>query len=226
MPQLLGAQTGKDEILLLLEDVSRDYPLIRGKLTVSEVGACLKWLAHFHARFLSNAGEGLWPEGCYWHLNTRADEFAAMSDGPVKQAAKRLDGKLASAQFQTLVHGDAKVANFCFNASLESVAGVDFQYVGKGCGIKDVAYFLGSCLSETECAENESVLLDAYFCALRGALSEKLSVTKIHELETEWRSLYGVAWTDFYRFLLGWMPTHQKINSYTLLVCERTLSDL
>lgn len=226
VPLLLGTQTQGRSSLILLEDLSKAYPRRCEMLEVAEADVCLEWLAHFHARFLADDADGLWPEGCYWHLNTRADEFAAMPEGSLKQAACALDAKLAGAKFQTLVHGDAKLANFCFSQSLDAVAAVDFQYVGRGCGMKDVVYFLGSCLSDTDCAKNESALLDVYFRTLKGALADKLSTPEIHEIELEWRSLYGVAWTDFYRFLLGWMPTHQKINSYTLLLCERTLSDL
>lgn len=225
VPQLLGTQTRNSDTLILLEDLSRVYPVRHERLAVGNVSACLEWLAYFHAGFLGNKGEGLWPIGCYWHLGTRADEFAAMPESALKQAAKTLDEKLTEAKFQTLVHGDAKVANFCFSPTLSTVAAVDFQYVGKGCGMKDVVYFLGSCLSEDECAKNESVFLDIYFTALRHALRHRLSTRETQELELEWRSLYAVAWTDFYRFLSGWMPTHSKINSYTLSLCERTLAD-
>lgn len=34
------------------------------------------------------------------------------------------------------------------------------------------------------------------------------------QVQQEWRTLYPLAWADFYRFLLGWSPDHYKINPY------------
>jgi hypothetical protein len=48
----------------------------------------------------------------------------------------------------------------------------------------------------------------------------------VEALELEWRSLYRYAWADFTRLLLGWMPTHQKLNSYSNHNMERILNDL
>jgi len=149
-----------------------------------------------------------------------------MPDGPLKEAASRLDSALKEARYQTLIHGDAKVANFLFATGSRAVAAVDFQYVGKGCGIKDVAYFLGSCLSESDCHQHESYLLAHYFSALEHQLVNRLSNSERQMLVSEWSSLYAVAWTDFYRFLAGWMPEHKKINTYTLTLCERALTKL
>jgi Ser/Thr protein kinase RdoA (MazF antagonist) len=60
-----------------------------------------------------------------------------------------IDQVLNNCSYQTIVHGDAKLANFCFSKE-GAVSAVDFQYVGGGCGMKDVAYFLGSCLTGKE----------------------------------------------------------------------------
>lgn len=224
VPVLLGLKVGESQTLILLEDLSAQFPLTGTDASYHQTQLCLEWLAEFHARFLGNDGRDLWEQGCYWHLDTRGDEFAAMVDGPVKRHAKALDHQLRKARFQTLVHGDAKVANFCFATDLSCVAAVDFQYVGRGCGIRDVAYLLGSCLTESECVDHADGLLDDYFSYLRTALGNKLSANDLMALELEWRSLYAVAWTDFYRFLLGWMPTHSKINAYTRKLAEKVCS--
>ena len=97
----------------------------------------------------------------------------------------------------------------------------DFQYVGGGCGMKDVAYFVGSCLSDTECERLESDILDQYFQFLHKEL-EQPNMT----LEAEWRSLYRVAWADFHRFLKGWSPGHWKLNSYSERVTQEVINNL
>ena len=123
------------------------------------------------------------------------------------------------------MHGDAKLANFCFrpksssSRSSSKVAAVDFQYIGRGCGMKDLAYFLGSCLNEQQCEARESQLLDYYFSSLIDQVEKKVEKKKVSidkaKLEEEWRELYPVAWADFHRFIKGWSPGHWKINSYS-----------
>lgn len=210
--------------VMVLEDLdAAGYQLRKDQLELSEVKQCLRWLANFHGRFMGQAPEGLWPVGSYWHLDTRPDEFEAMPAGELKDAAIDLDRRLRESPFQTLVHGDAKVANFCFSEE-GNVAAVDFQYVGGGCGMKDVAYFLGSCMDEDDCEHYEKECLDFYFAMLQQSLVRQQSEIDFSQLEQEWRSLYPVAWTDFYRFLQGWMPGHSKINAYTLKLAEAVLS--
>jgi aminoglycoside phosphotransferase (APT) family kinase protein len=138
-----------------------------------------------------------------------------MGQSDLKDAAHKIDEELNTCTYQTLVHGDAKVANFCFGNDSNQVAAVDFQYVGGGCGMKDVAYFLGSVLGEDELEFLEEELLTKYFAFLREALRSVEEGVVFYELEQEWRRLYPMAWADFTRFLLGWMPTHQKLNRYS-----------
>ncbi len=208
--------SGGNEHLIVLEDLdAAGFPRRYEKLDLPGVKLCLRWLANFHATFMNDSPNGLWPTGTYWHLETRPDELAAMPVGALKKAAGDIDARLSGCHYQTLVHGDAKVANFCFSIDGLEVAAVDFQYVGGGCGMKDVAYFLGSCLNEVECERWQSELLMFYFGALKEALEAGEKVFDWEALEQEWRTMFPLAWTDFYRFLVGWMPTHHKINRYT-----------
>ncbi|MEJ1462306.1 MAG: phosphotransferase [Candidatus Sedimenticola sp. (ex Thyasira tokunagai)] len=216
IPHCLALEHQDDEVLMVLEDLdSSGYPARRDSVTETEMGQCLSWLAHFHAIFMGEIPEGLWGTGTYWHLDTRPDELAAMDEGELKQAAEVLDQALNDAPFPTFVHGDAKLANFCFSQNGAQVAAVDFQYVGGGCGMKDVAYFIGSCLDEEECERGEMPLLNTYFSALKNALALHQPQINAAEVEAAWRPLYGVAWTDFYRFLKGWSPGHWKIHRYS-----------
>jgi thiamine kinase-like enzyme len=133
---------------------------------------------------------------------------------------------LHAGRFHTFVHGDAKLANFCFSEDATRVAAVDFQYVGGGCGMKDVAYFIGSCLYEDQCEQHEAALLDFYFGALTEALQSRGRVVDPKAIEREWRDLYPVAWTDFHRFMKGWSPGHWKIHSYSERLVQQVLAQL
>jgi len=128
--------------------------------------------------------------------------------------------------FQTFVHGDAKLANFCFSSTGSHAAAVDFQYVGGGCGMKDVAYFISSCLDEDESEELAPRLLDRYFQLLRTALEQAGNPLDFAALEQDWRELYPVAWTDFYRFLQGWSPGHWKLHRYSDRLAHEVVGEL
>lgn len=235
VPQLLAIHRDSQCRVLVLEDLSPDYPVLQDQLSVEQVVPCLQWLAELHAMFLQEPTKGLWEQGCYWHLETRPDEWQAMAEGPLKQAASWLDQRLREARFQTIVHGDAKLANFCFSQDSRRVSAVDFQYVGRGCGMSDVVYFLGSSLSEHDCREYEEYCLSQYFRQLHLALQRRSSeqggqqfsytATTAQALEQEWRALYAIAWADFHRFLSGWMPEHSKVNDYGKHLVEQSLSE-
>jgi len=226
VPQFIGSYAEGQDQWIVLEDLNTDFPLLKHQLDMPSVVACLKWLANFHATFLGETPTGLWEIGTYWHLNTRPDEFEKIEHQELKSKAHVIDRLLNQCQYQTIVHGDAKLANFCFSEMGNRIAAVDFQYVGGGCGMKDVAYFLGSCLSSSECELYQDELLDVYFSALRLALASSSLSIDFTELEGEWRQLYPVACTDFTRFLLGWMPSHQKVNNYHLNMMNEVLSKL
>lgn len=223
----LALEEHEDEFLMVLEDLdAAGFALRRDTVSVADMQACLRWLANFHARFMGETPAGLWEVGTYWHLATRPDELAVLDDQALKAAAGEIDRLLRTARYQTFVHGDAKLANFCFSDTGEQVAAVDFQYVGGGCGMKDVAYFISSCLDEEACERHETELLDGYFTQLKTALQRRAVSVDPYAVEAQWRALYPVAWTDFYRFLKGWSPGHWKIHGYSERLAREVVAGL
>jgi Ser/Thr protein kinase RdoA (MazF antagonist) len=189
------------EWLFVLEDLdAAGYVERHDDARGEALDACLAWLASFHARFLGEHPEGLWPVGTYWHLGTRRDELALITKDFLRSNAETFDKQLAGARFQTILHGDPKEANFCF-ARDGRVAALDFQYAGRGCAMRDVAYLLHG---RGERGVWEGV--ETYFAELRAALARRVEPVDIAAVEAEWRSLYDVARLDFERFLAGWRP--------------------
>ena len=227
MPTCLAMETQGEETLIVLEDLNNSgFDSLRRSASLEEMKVCLSWLANFHATYMGEYPIQLWECGTYWHLDTRPDELQVLDDLPLKQAATKIDQLLKESPYQTFVHGDAKLANFCFSSDGKKVAAVDFQYVGGGCGMKDVAYFIGSCLHEEDCEAFEAGLLNHYFSVLKKALATKKPDVDTDALEENWRTLFPIAWTDFHRFMKGWSPGHWKINSYSERLAREMVASL
>lgn len=219
-----------DSVYLVMEDLgSVGYPILSGSVNPNTVQTCIEWLARFHAFHLNVKPIHLWERGSYWHLKTRPDELEKLftEDPDLAEVADCIDERLRNSPFQTLIHGDAKMANFCFSVDGYKTAAVDFQYVGEGIGMQDLAYFIGSCLSESECADQESQILNSYFLELRQAANpSKFSTSTLDEMEISWRKLYPYAWADFQRFLKGWSPGHWKVNGYSQRLCKSVIAQI
>ena len=218
VPKLLGVGRSHGEAIAL-EDADVHHAGRRDTTTLDEASLCLQWLARFHRTFLHRSVAGdceersLWSTGCYWHLDTRQEELQRMEDSDeLKERAAELDARLEGAQHKTIVHGDAKVANFCFGE--RSVVAVDFQYCGQGIGVRDVAYFLGSVFNDTQLERHADALLTHYFSHLQCG----------EEVEREWRLLYPVCWADFERFLRGWSPGHWKSGRFAAQMVKSALA--
>jgi hypothetical protein len=224
-PLQVSAENGR--LLFILEDLdAAGFELRKNRISSLEVQAGLRWLAAFHATFLNQAPEHLWKVGSYWHLATRSDELSALTDAGLRRAAPRIDERLNRARFRTFVHGDAKLQNFCLSKSKPAVAAVDFQYVGGGVGVKDVAYFLSSCLTDSELERAAQSYVDDYFRELESALQARAPFAlpiDFSALEAEWRTLYPFACADFYRFLLGWAPSSTGRERYLASVTRAVL---
>lgn len=216
IPRGLKTLKSENEWLIVMEDLA-SIGFVNTTLDANEnhLRSCIYWLANFHAKYMNVKSDLLWNIGTYWHLDTRPDELEVLEDKELKKYAKQIDEVLNNTKYQTIVHGDAKLANFCFNVNESVCSAVDFQYVGHGCGMKDLAYFMSSAVEPNECKIYEEWILDTYFEELQKSLKYYQPNLNSEDIEKEWRSLFTVAWADFQRFVKGWSPNHFKINPYT-----------
>ena len=237
LPQCHMIRAQEDEFLLVLEDLDamgfRQRFSKVGEVPLAEVRLCLQWLANLHGRYLYSRDHKpdtidalLWPQGGYWHLATRQEELLAMQGGALRAAAISIDKQLLLSPYLTIIHGDAKLANFCFDSQVGRVAAVDFQYVGGGCGIEDVMLLISSCFYSDQCFRLEAELLDYYFLQLKVAIAKRHLHVDFELLEHSWRSLYSFAWADFVRFLSGWSPGHWKLHDYAHSHTQAVLQSL
>jgi hypothetical protein len=215
VPKHLGSLNLSEPKPIILEDLDAlGFSQRFGSASLNQAILGIRWLAYFHACYVDKVTDDLWSVGTYWHLATRLEELAAMADGELKHLANAIDAQLNDASYQTLLHGDAKIANFCWHRDGNNLAAIDFQYVGKGIGVKDLMYFLGSCLTTKQLLNHGSELLKTYFKLFHEALNYYGKSIDGVAIEQQWRKLYPLAWADFHRFLLGWHPKHIKINAY------------
>ena len=207
VPRCIDA-TASPEIVIRLEDLDAAGFPGRGR---QDVDGCVRWLAAFHAAFMGIPDPGglLWERGLYWYLATRPDELAALPDkSRLKQSAMAIDHRLDACRFKTLVHGDAKVANFCFGKKVgDPVAACDFQYVGSGVGVCDVAYFMTNVVRDNAPVSDVMAILAMYFQHLR---SHMCLFDTVDLIEAEWRDAFPFAVADFYRFYCGWGLLSEK----------------
>ncbi len=219
MPRLIYCEDTEQGMLLVLEDLAVDYPsrFTTGKEdrpTDIQIASCIRWLAQFHAKYLNHDVDGLWTVGGYWHLDTRPDEWHAMQDSALKASATTFDAILKACPYQSIIHGDAKLANFCFDNSGEQVSAVDFQYVGQGPGVKDLMLLISSVMPDERLVQQGNTWVDYYFEQLALGLNQWQAHINSDDVISAWQPLYAVAWADFHRFLAGWSPKHWKIGQY------------
>ncbi|TMP39467.1 phosphotransferase [Pseudoalteromonas rubra] len=195
------------------------------KAEPTHVTQMVAWLARFHAiGLVSSCAPKVYGRGNYWHLGTRPDEYERMMPGLLKSSANQIDQRLRDCPYQTLIHGDAKLANFAF--SRNQALGYDFQHIGQGIGVADVMLLLTSLYCGRDLELHAEHYLNLYFEHLSEALAPSWPLELFNDLEKSWRKLWTFVWADFHRFLLGWKPDHEKLTSYMLLQTELCLAQL
>ncbi|KAL0483616.1 hypothetical protein AKO1_011480 [Acrasis kona] len=216
-----------EKICLVLEDLSKHYPISAGSNNFPQSKCVLKWLANFHACFWerkdiplippplvkSTVKQGVWQQGGYWYLDTRQDELSDITGrewSKLKAHSSKIDkflkgqhdGTTSDSHF-TLLHGDAKSANILFSSSKDSCAMYDFQYVGRGYGVKDVVYFLATSCDSSVVAKQEKDLIEYYHQELMSALRRYNKASVVYTIETL-NKHFEYALLDWTRFCAGW----------------------
>lgn len=116
----------------------------------------------------------------------------------------RPDGSKAPIH-RTLLHGDAKSANFMFSSDCSACAAYDFQYCGEGFGVRDVAYLIASSVDEDVVEQQEQQLLRHYHAKLQRCLQEhgKADAAKRYTFEVM-AAHHELCLLDYVRFMAGW----------------------
>jgi hypothetical protein len=199
----------------------------------NRAAACMTWFARLHSEFWGSeradaaVAKGIQKQGTYWYLDTRPDEFSNMPnhgwEGRLKLTTAKIDAFLKSDEcFQTICHGDAKSANMLFKSlsSVEedewTVQMYDFQYCGKACFGKDLAYFFICALSD---ANDEEALMQIYHDQLERELAKKWS-EKCPELE-ELRAVVDICVCDLGRWMSGWGFWGHDVSERIVSVLDR-----
>jgi thiamine kinase-like enzyme len=152
-----------------------------------------------------------WETGSYWYLTTRLRERATLpsSKDPLKDWKGAISAAIDYAVqsiprcFQTLIHGDAKVANVLFDSQEEHVAMYDFQYCGWSSPMRDVAAFLVTSTQKLD-EDIQDRLLRFYHKELISELSNRdQEAAKYYSFDLMLEH-YGSCIADFYRFQYSW----------------------
>ncbi|KAI2621320.1 hypothetical protein GGS21DRAFT_535900 [Xylaria nigripes] len=170
-------------------------------------------------------GAPVWLNGGYTYLATRRKEYAALANDSSSEWSSALCGPLASGiasvaeivaqfltprgrDFESLIHGDVKSENLFTTRDGSEAAFYDFQYVGLGLGVSDLAK-LFTCsvpvhlltdstrFAELRMGEGERRLLERY---RRGILNETNKTYDWGIFIRHWET----ALVDWLRFQASW----------------------
>jgi len=205
------------------------------QLNLDEMKATLRALAKFHAFFWNGLPRNqklissLWPVGSYLDQAKQplikvedvsatfrrvVSEFVGTETltGDLKdygailaKHAERLDREVHGGDKQTVIHGDAKSANFFYrrNSSGDIEVGViDFQWTGLGLCATDLAYAIWAC-PQADVLDKEEELVETYYQYLIEELGHQGETggQGIVELDTV-KHQYRLAFIDLCRVIM------------------------
>lgn len=208
VPACVGCVEENGSIAIVMRDLGAqygDYDVRRGNcLNMEEGKRLLSYLARFHAVNWGQASvEGLWDEGSFWQLGTRMEELRFLDSswkrwGLDREMALRIHALVRELPHRTIVHGDAKAANFFWFS--DAVGGYDLQYAGSGSPMRDIAYTLGCSMQEHLIEAHEESLLRHYHDELSSLLAPEHAAAYSFETMQE---AYDLCVADLVRFMCG-----------------------
>lgn len=96
-----------------------------------------------------------------------------------------------------------------------NAAAVDFQYVGVGVGVIDLAYAVSTLMShESAFYEAHDAALRRYLDQLQRHLAGTPHAGTAAAAAAEWSALWCVAWADYDRYLSGPYPSYRHRSTY------------
>ncbi|KAE8151178.1 kinase-like domain-containing protein [Aspergillus avenaceus] len=173
-------------------------------------------------------GSGLWLNGGYTYLATRRSEYASLAEDTDSEWCEALctapeGSELSVAEmvalfltpcgrpFETYIHGDVKSENFFMTANGDDVAFFDFQYVGLGLGVCDLAkLFTCSVPVFILTDENEPLPEQLTMCDGERKLLEQYRARLLQDEEPErydweiFKRHWETALVDWCRFQASW----------------------
>lgn len=205
--------SGRGEITILMTPLPGEtIHCMDGDVSKAAVRSVARLHAYFWGIEKANAAvkAGLAEQGTYWYLATRPDEYDNMSNHglsrKLKESARDIDEALKEHKYQTVCHGDLKACNMAMSTDPSYVTFVDFQYLGKACPAKDLAYLFvcGMDIDHDFEERQESELVKLYIDELAangvGGGDKNASLPTLAEM----RRALDLAYCDLYRWMLGW----------------------
>ena len=178
-----------------------------------------------------DAEGSVWLNGGYTYLATRRKEYASLADDEdsewsealcstikdklsvaekvAKVLSSRSDGLGILSEYETLIHGDVKSANLFTTQSGRQVAFYDFQYVGLGLGVCDLAKLFTCSMPLWMLIENDSIpdTLGMQEGEKRLLRRYQKTIEKRSGREYPWEELlmhWETALVDWLRFQASW----------------------
>ncbi|KAI1141500.1 phosphotransferase enzyme family protein [Hypoxylon sp. FL0543] len=179
------------------------------------------------------SGTKLWLNGGYTYLATRRKEYAALAEDDDSEWSEalcspiELDGRSISEMvadfltpcgrnYETLIHGDVKSENLFTTKSGDKVAFFDFQYVGLGLGVCDLAKLFtcsvplsllvddeGNIPNELSMNEGEKKLLEYYHSRVTTGFKDAQGGVRAYGWDDFIRH-WETALVDWLRFQASW----------------------